>query len=73
RAPTMNKKNQKLFKRILVAEFVDIFGAFFFEKMNPSQDFRQAMSRKFPPILEVYYKSIEHSDMSGTREQDQEK
>uniref|UniRef100_A0A8D0RS34 Uncharacterized protein n=2 Tax=Sus scrofa TaxID=9823 RepID=A0A8D0RS34_PIG len=72
RAPTMNKKNQKLFKRILVAEFVDIFGAFFF-LMNPSQDFRQAMSKKFPPILEVYYKSIEHSDMSGTREQDQEK
>ena len=32
----MNKKNQKLFKRILVAEFVDIFGAFFFwfKKIN---------------------------------------
>uniref|UniRef100_A0A8D1WGW4 Uncharacterized protein n=1 Tax=Sus scrofa TaxID=9823 RepID=A0A8D1WGW4_PIG len=72
KSTTMNKKNQKLFKRILVAEFVDIFGKRK-EKMNPSQDFRQAMSKKFPPILEVYYKSIEHSDMSGTREQDQEK
>uniref|UniRef100_A0A5F9C8I3 Uncharacterized protein n=1 Tax=Oryctolagus cuniculus TaxID=9986 RepID=A0A5F9C8I3_RABIT len=42
-------------------------------EMNTSQDFRQTMSKKFPFILEVYYKSIEQSGMYGIREQDQEK
>ncbi|XP_023387115.1 protein CEBPZOS isoform X1 [Pteropus vampyrus] len=36
-------------------------------------NFRQTMSKKFPLILEVYYKSMEHSGMYGIREQDQEK
>ncbi|XP_023985544.1 protein CEBPZOS-like [Physeter macrocephalus] len=73
-ARSMDPLAKKIFKGVLVAELVGIFGAYFlFKKMNTSQDFRQTMSKKFPFILEVYYKSIEHSRMYGIREQDQEK
>ncbi|XP_028018239.2 protein CEBPZOS isoform X1 [Balaenoptera acutorostrata] len=73
-ARTMDPLAKKIFKGVLVAELAGIFGAYFlFKKMNTSQDFRQTMSKKFPFILEVYYKSIEHSGMYGIREQDQEK
>ncbi|XP_059973051.1 protein CEBPZOS [Mesoplodon densirostris] len=73
-ARTMDPLAKKIFKGVLVAELVGVFGAYFlFKKMNTSQDFRQTMSKKFPFILEVYYKSIEHSGMYGIREQDQEK
>uniref|UniRef100_A0A4X1U0E9 CEBPZ opposite strand n=4 Tax=Suina TaxID=35497 RepID=A0A4X1U0E9_PIG len=73
-ARTMEPLAKKIFKGVLVAELVGIFGAYFlFKKMNTSQDFRQTMSKKFPFILEVYYKSIEQSGMYGIREQDQEK
>uniref|UniRef100_A0A2K6FFS7 CEBPZ opposite strand n=1 Tax=Propithecus coquereli TaxID=379532 RepID=A0A2K6FFS7_PROCO len=65
---------KKIFKGILVAELVGLFGAYFlFTKMNTSQDFRQTMSKKFPFILEVYYRSIEQSGMYGIRVRDQEK
>ncbi|XP_029061334.1 protein CEBPZOS-like [Monodon monoceros] len=73
-ARTMDPLGKKIFKGVLVGELVGIFGAYFlFKKMNTSQDFRQTMSKKFPFLLEVYYKSIEHSGMCGIREQDQEK
>ncbi|XP_046924394.1 protein CEBPZOS isoform X1 [Lynx rufus] len=73
-ARTMEPLAKKIFKGVLVVELVGVFGAYFlFNKMNTSQDFRQTMSKKFPFILEVYYKSIEQSGMYGVREQDQEK
>ncbi|TKC44697.1 hypothetical protein EI555_001823 [Monodon monoceros] len=53
-ARTMDPLAKKIFKGVLVAELVGIFGAYFlFKKMNTSQDFRQTMSKKFPFILEV--------------------
>ncbi|XP_032264125.1 protein CEBPZOS-like [Phoca vitulina] len=65
---------KKIFKEVLVVELLSVFGAYFlFNKMNTSQDFRQTMSKKFPFILEVYYKSIEQSGLDGVREQEQEK
>ncbi|XP_068826034.1 protein CEBPZOS isoform X2 [Capricornis sumatraensis] len=71
---SMGPLAKKIFKGVLVAELMGVFGAYFlFNKMNTSQDFRHTMSKKFPFILEVYYKSIEHSGMYGIREQDQEK
>ncbi|XP_037694229.1 protein CEBPZOS-like [Choloepus didactylus] len=73
-ACTMEPLAKKIFKGILVAEVMGILGAYFvFNKMNTSQDFRQTMSKKFPFILEVYYKSFYHSGMYGIRQQDQEK
>ncbi|XP_012369376.2 protein CEBPZOS isoform X2 [Octodon degus] len=73
-ARTMEPLAKKIFKGVLVAELMGVFGAYFlFNKMNTSQDFRQTMSKKFPFILEVYYKSIEQSGIYGTREQDHEK
>ncbi|KAM9050518.1 protein CEBPZOS-like [Megaptera novaeangliae] len=73
-ACTLDPVAKKIFKGVLLAELVGIFGAYFlFKKMNASQDFRQTMSKKFPFILKVYYKSTEHSGMYGIREQDQEK
>ncbi|XP_037656965.1 protein CEBPZOS-like [Choloepus didactylus] len=63
-ACTVEPLAKKIFKGILVAEVMGIFGAYFlFNKMNTSQDSRQTMSKKFPFILEVYYKSLEHSGM----------
>ncbi|XP_065785508.1 protein CEBPZOS isoform X2 [Muntiacus reevesi] len=71
---SMDPLAKKIFKGVLIAELMGVFGAYFlFNKMNTSQDFRHTMSKKFPFILEVYYKSIEHSGMYGIREQDQEK
>ncbi|XP_021568290.1 protein CEBPZOS isoform X2 [Carlito syrichta] len=73
-ARTMESLAKKIFKGILVAELVGVFGAYFlFTKMNTSQDFRQTMNKKFPFILKVYYKSIEQAGMHGIREQDQQK
>lgn len=73
-ARTMEPMAKKIFKGVLAAELVGVFGAYFlFKKMNSSQDFRQTMSKTFPFILEVYYKSIEQSGMYGVREKDQEK
>ncbi|XP_030616610.1 protein CEBPZOS-like [Delphinapterus leucas] len=74
RARTMDPLAKQIFKGVLVAELVGIFGAYFlFRKMNTSQEFRQTMSKKFPFILEVYCKSTEHSGMYRIREQEQEK
>ncbi|XP_042637480.1 protein CEBPZOS [Orycteropus afer afer] len=73
-ARTMEPLAKKIFKGVLVIELLGVFGAYFlFHKMNTSQDFRQTMNKKFPFILEVYYKSIEQSGMHGIRAQDQEK
>ncbi|XP_061030005.1 protein CEBPZOS-like [Eubalaena glacialis] len=76
----MDPLAKQIFKGVLVAELVGIFGAyiffvsyFLFRKMNTSQEFRQTMSKKFPFILEVYCKSTEHYRMYGIREKDQEK
>ncbi|XP_057596731.1 protein CEBPZOS isoform X1 [Hippopotamus amphibius kiboko] len=52
-ARTMDSLAKKIFKGVLVAELVGVFGAYFlFKKMDTSQDFRQTMSTKFPFILE---------------------
>lgn len=70
----MQPMAKKIFKGVLVAELIGVFGAYFlFNKMNTSQDFRQKMSERFPTVLEVYYKSMEQSGTQGIREQDQEK
>lgn len=72
-ARTMEPLAKKILKGVLAVELVGVFGAYYlFQKMNSSQDFRQTMSKRFPFILEVYYKSIEQSGLYGTREQDQE-
>ncbi|XP_023372413.1 protein CEBPZOS [Otolemur garnettii] len=71
---TMDPRVKKIFKGIFVAEVFGLFGVYvLFNKMNTNQDFRQTMSKKFPLILEVYYKSVEQAGMYGIRQQDQEK
>ncbi|XP_012330853.1 protein CEBPZOS [Aotus nancymaae] len=73
-ARTMEPLAKKIFKGVLVAELLGIFGAYFlFNKMHGSQDFRQTMSKKFPFILKVYYKSTEMSGIYGIRELDEKK
>ncbi|XP_026916651.2 protein CEBPZOS-like [Acinonyx jubatus] len=68
-AHTVEPLAKKICKGVLVVEFVGVFGAYFlFNKMDTSQDVRQTMSKKFPFILEVYYKSVEPSGMYGVRE-----
>ena len=50
---SMGPLAKKIFKGVLVAELMGVFGAYFsFNKMNTSQDFRHTMSKKFPFILE---------------------
>ncbi|XP_028370309.1 protein CEBPZOS isoform X3 [Phyllostomus discolor] len=73
-ARTLEPLARKIFKGVLAVELFGVFGAYvLFRKMDTSQDFRQTMSKKFPSILEVYYKSIEYSGMYGIRQQDEEK
>ncbi|KAG2468443.1 CEBOS protein, partial [Polypterus senegalus] len=52
---------RKLFKGILIAEVLGVFGAYWlFHKMNTSQDFRNTMNKKFPSILQSKYKYHAH-------------
>ncbi|XP_051832117.1 protein CEBPZOS isoform X1 [Antechinus flavipes] len=63
----------KIFKGILTLELLGITGAYWlFNKMNTNQDFRHTMSKRFPLVLEAYYKSNEWSGLYGIRERDQE-
>ncbi|XP_014443338.1 protein CEBPZOS-like [Tupaia chinensis] len=72
-AHTMEPLARKIFKELLIAELLGIFGAYFlFKKMNTTQDFGQT-NKKFPFILKVYYKSIKQFTMYRIIEQDQEK
>ncbi|XP_039604033.1 protein CEBPZOS-like [Polypterus senegalus] len=64
---------RKLFKGILIAEVLGVFGAYWlFHKMNTSQDFRNTMNKKFPSILQIYYKSNELAGIYGIKEKDEE-
>uniref|UniRef100_A0A8C6QE46 Protein CEBPZOS n=1 Tax=Nannospalax galili TaxID=1026970 RepID=A0A8C6QE46_NANGA len=67
-ARTMEPLAKKIFKGVLVAELMGLFGAYFlFQKMNTSQ------GKGFCFVFIVYYKSIEYSGLYGVREKDQEK
>ncbi|XP_026356385.2 protein CEBPZOS-like [Ursus arctos] len=73
-AHTMEPLAKMILKGVLEVALVSVFGAhFLFIKMSISQEFRQTISKKFPFILEVHYKSTEHSKMYRVRKQDQEK
>ncbi|XP_066577733.1 protein CEBPZOS [Amia ocellicauda] len=64
---------RKIFKGVLLFEVAGVVGAYaLFQKMNSSQDFRNTMNKRFPSILEVYYKSNEWSGIYGIREKDRE-
>ncbi|KAM3930307.1 protein CEBPZOS isoform 2-T2 [Leptodactylus fuscus] len=67
----MVKLNSKFVKGVLALELAGLAGAYMlYFKMDSSQDFRQTMSRRFPPVLEVYYKSNEWAGIHGIRERD---
>ncbi|XP_054831874.1 protein CEBPZOS [Eublepharis macularius] len=64
---------KKIFKGVLVLEMLGVGGAYMlYYKMDTSQDFRQKMNRRYPSILEVYYKCNEWSGIYGLKEKDQE-
>ncbi|XP_042189431.1 protein CEBPZOS-like [Callorhinchus milii] len=70
---TMEPIAKRLFKGILIFEFAGVLGAYWvFQRMNTSQEFRQTLNKRFPSILEVYYKSNEWAGIYGIREMDQE-
>ncbi|XP_061845610.1 protein CEBPZOS [Colius striatus] len=59
-------------KGLLLLEIGGVLGAILlYRAMDCSQDFRYAMQKRFPSILEVYYKSNEWSGIHGIREKDQ--
>uniref|UniRef100_A0A8C6CD62 Uncharacterized protein n=1 Tax=Moschus moschiferus TaxID=68415 RepID=A0A8C6CD62_MOSMO len=61
------RTTKMILKGVLLVELGSIFGACFLFKKNTSQDFRQTMSKKFPFILKVYYKSTEHANVQNQR------
>ncbi|XP_057678649.1 protein CEBPZOS-like [Corythoichthys intestinalis] len=64
---------KKLMKGVIALELLGIFGAYaLFRAMDDSQDFRSTMKRRFPSILEVYYKSNEMAGVYGARQRDRE-
>ncbi|XP_026197311.1 protein CEBPZOS [Anabas testudineus] len=64
---------KKLMKGVIALELLGVVGAYsLFHMMNNSQDFRNTMNRRFPSILEVYYKSNEWAGVYGIRERDHE-
>ncbi|XP_075604970.1 protein CEBPZOS [Balearica regulorum gibbericeps] len=57
---------------LLLLEAAGLLGALLlYRAMDRSQDFRYKMQKRFPSILEVYYKSNEWSGIHGIRENDQ--
>ncbi|XP_068795459.1 protein CEBPZOS isoform X2 [Struthio camelus] len=57
---------------LLLLEAAGLVGAMLlYRRMDRSQDFRYTMQKRFPSILEVYYKSNEWSGIHGIRENDQ--
>ncbi|XP_056283552.1 protein CEBPZOS-like [Pseudoliparis swirei] len=63
----------KLMKGVVAVELLGLFGAYgLFHKMNNSQDFRSAVNRRCPSVLEVYYQSNEWAGLYGVRERDRE-
>nr|XP_056708482.1 protein CEBPZOS [Euleptes europaea] len=64
---------KKIMKGVLILEVLGFGGAYvLYHEMDTSQDFRQKMNRRYPSILEVYYKCNEWSGIYGLRERDQE-
>ncbi|CAI5684618.1 protein CEBPZOS [Oreochromis niloticus] len=64
---------KKLMKGVIALELLGVLGAYgLFRTMDTSRDFRNTMNRRFPSILEVYYKSNEWAGIYGIRERDQE-
>ncbi|KAM6082370.1 protein CEBPZOS [Chlamydotis macqueenii] len=69
RAPAMARR---VAKALLLLEAAGLLGALLlYRAMDRSQDFRYTMQKRFPSILEVYYKSNEWSGIHGIRENDQ--
>ncbi|XP_062857796.1 protein CEBPZOS-like [Trichomycterus rosablanca] len=70
---TMEPMAKRIFKGVLFLEVVGVFAAYgLFYKMNTSRDFRGTMSKHFPSVLEVYYKSNELAGVYGIKEADQD-
>ncbi|KAK0150113.1 Protein CEBPZOS [Merluccius polli] len=64
---------RRLFRGLVVAELAGVMAAYgLFHRMNTSQDFRSAMRRRFPAVLEVYYQSNEWGGVYGVREKDRQ-
>lgn len=64
---------KRLMKGLIALELLGVFGAYaLFHTMNSSQDFRGTMNRRFPSVLEVYYRSNEWAGIYGIRERDRE-
>ncbi|XP_070578277.1 protein CEBPZOS-like [Ptychodera flava] len=59
------------FKVLLVAEGVCFLGAYYvFHRMNTDQDYRHMMHKKWPSVLELFYKSAEWGGIKDAREND---
>ncbi|XP_030412947.1 protein CEBPZOS isoform X2 [Gopherus evgoodei] len=71
-AAGMEPVARKIFKGVLLLEVAGLAGAYLlFYRMDTNQDFRHTMNKRFPSILEVYYKSNEWAGVHGIREKDQ--
>nr|XP_028580035.1 protein CEBPZOS [Podarcis muralis] len=63
---------RKIFKGVILVEIIGVASAYaLYVKMDNNQDFRQKMHRRYPSILEVYYKCNEYAGFHGKREKDQ--
>ncbi|XP_014455527.1 protein CEBPZOS-like [Alligator mississippiensis] len=68
----MNRFTQNVFRFLVVlntAVLAATFGTFW--QIDRSQDFRRTMHKRFPYMLEAYYKYQEAGGYYGIREKDQ--
>ncbi|XP_076219821.1 protein CEBPZOS [Aptenodytes patagonicus] len=71
-APAAAVMARRVVTGLLLLEAAGLLGALLlYRAMDRSQDFRYTMQKRFPSILEVYYKSNEWSGIHGIRENDQ--
>ncbi|XP_019382285.1 PREDICTED: protein CEBPZOS isoform X2 [Gavialis gangeticus] len=68
----MDPSTKKLIRGILLAELVGVVGFYtIYFRLHANQDFRHTVHKKFPAILEAYYKWNEQCGIHGVREKDQ--
>ncbi|XP_047908047.2 protein CEBPZOS [Anser cygnoides] len=65
-------RRRRLLVGLVVLEAAALGGVLLlYRAMDISRDFRYTMQKRFPSILEVYYKSNEWSGIHGIKENDQ--
>ncbi|KYO23873.1 protein CEBPZOS-like [Alligator sinensis] len=68
----MNASTKKAIRRLMLVELAGVVAAYaVYFRLHTNQDFRHTMHKRFPAILEAYYKCNEQCGICDIRKKDQ--